>query len=254
MDNAATVIERYRQLAQEHGAELRVSGTAALRSASNRAAFLDRVSRENGVAIRIIDGLEEARLVRAGVLFGLPRVFETRALCVDVGGGSTELTLGQGPLLHAATSIAIGGLSIHRRYLGHRHVTAQACRRARHSLARRFASPLHPFGHLGFSETLATGGTIQRLARLVAHSRNTPDEDIDGMRISHLEMKRVIRSIQKARTTEARLAIPGMDPTRADFLLGGGLVFDTIAQQLGIESWTVSLSALRAGILITPRW
>ncbi|MCU1280268.1 MAG: Phosphatase, Ppx/GppA family, partial [bacterium] len=97
------------------GAELRAVATSALRTAKNRAQVVARVRRHSGVALEVIDGVEEARLTAVGVLAG--RDDDERTLCIDVGGGSTEIMLGEGQELVAARSVELGGLRL-RQELG----------------------------------------------------------------------------------------------------------------------------------------
>jgi exopolyphosphatase/guanosine-5'-triphosphate,3'-diphosphate pyrophosphatase len=252
--DAVDIITHYVGLAREHGAAVRMAGTAALRRAGNRQVFIDRVAAKCGAHVKIIDGLDEARLIRAGVLFGLPDLATIPVLCVDVGGGSTEMTVGHGSRIYLATSIAVGGLSINRRLSRSTAVSANAVRKAVAFIERRFSEAMIPVQSLGFGRAVATGGTIQRLAHIVKHHRNLPDLNIDGMALTSKEIEHCCSVIRAAKSGAARRDIPGMDPTRADHLLGGALVFRSLGHRLGIDVWTVSMSAMRTGVLVAPAW
>ena len=114
IEDAVQSLIRFRGLCAEFKAEMRVGATAAVRKAKNRALFIASAAAQ-GIGCLIGD-IHEARLVRAGALFGLPSFFGRRALCVDVGGGSTEVSLGQAGSLMAVTSLPVGGLTIQSRW------------------------------------------------------------------------------------------------------------------------------------------
>ncbi len=87
-------LTRMKAIADGYDAALRAVATSAIREAVNAGEFIDRARRETGVAIEVISGVEEARLIHLGVLQAVP-VFDRRLLLVDVGGGSTELLIGE---------------------------------------------------------------------------------------------------------------------------------------------------------------
>src|SRR5258707_208523 len=81
-----------------------------------KAAVVARVRGLSGAALEVIDGVEEARLTGVGVLGG--RDHDERTLCIDVGGGSTEVMLGEGRELVAARSVELGGLRLRQQIGG----------------------------------------------------------------------------------------------------------------------------------------
>jgi len=254
IEAATHVVSEYVTVAKTQNAEVRIAGTAALRRACNRHLFTARVMADCGVFVKVIDGLDEARLIRAGVLFGLPDLETRSALCVDVGGGSTEISMGRGAQISMATSIAVGGLSVQRRLTSGGRVSGHAAKKAKRFLEKRFRDVVKPIRQFDFDYAVATGGTIQRLAKIVRQRRGRPDQSIDGMVLSSAEIEACCALIMAAKSPAERLDIPGMDPTRAEHLLGGALIFQSLGQHVGIENWTVSLSAMRTGVLVSPAW
>jgi exopolyphosphatase/guanosine-5'-triphosphate,3'-diphosphate pyrophosphatase len=89
--------------------------TSAVREADNAQLFLHSAERHLGFRIDVISGHEEAQLVYAGVAHSLPGAEDMR-LVVDIGGGSTELILGQGTQPLLTESIAIGSGTLGARY------------------------------------------------------------------------------------------------------------------------------------------
>ena len=99
IDTALACLERFGQRLHDMKAEsVRVVGTNTLRQAKRKGAFLDRARAALGHPIEVISGIEEARLIYLGVAHTMPSE-PGRRLVVDIGGGSTEIIIGEG--LHA---------------------------------------------------------------------------------------------------------------------------------------------------------
>ena len=115
IDRGVSCLRRMRRISDSYGATLRAVATSAVREAANSHVFLDRARDEAGIDIEVISGAEEARLIHLGVLQTVP-VFDQRMLLVDVGGGSTELLLGQKGETLAARSFKIGAVRLTDRF------------------------------------------------------------------------------------------------------------------------------------------
>src|ERR671911_733238 len=130
MNRGIEVLSRFRQVAAIHGARLRAVATSAVREAENRATFIERARDEAGIDIEVISGFEEARLIHLGVLQAVP-VFDRRVLLVDIGGGSTELLIGEKGETLAARSFKIGAVRLTDRFFPEGMATSKqvaACR------------------------------------------------------------------------------------------------------------------------------
>ncbi len=254
IDNAIVLLSSFRDLAQKYDAELRVSATAAIRSARNAHDFVRQAREVAQTDVHVISPMDEARLVRQGVNFGMPNVSDTPTLCVDVGGGSTELSVGCGEHMQVVTSVPQGAINVTTQALGKDPVPSSRARRVRRALRARFKPSVSLIKGQHYEKVIATGGTIQRIARIVASLRGQPAHDVDGFLITREELRGVFHRLIGAQDQARRLKIPGMDPERADVLLGGAVVFETIGHLLSVEEWVVSMSALRTGLLTTSRW
>lgn len=233
---------------------VRCVATAALRAAHNTAALLRRAHVELGLDVEVISGVEEARLAYLGVLGGLREANEQRLLCVDVGGGSTELLLGQQGNPLAAVSVPVGALVVTRQWLGADPVGPTEAERARVALRRVLAGAIEPLreaaNHISAVEVgVATSGSIQRVVRIARAMDGVIKQDVHGEALSRQDLGRVIAALESAGHNDARLRIPGMDPSRSDILLGGALIYEVLADLLDLPSWTVSMDGLRMGVL-----
>src|SRR6185503_4307534 len=94
MASAMQALSKFKRLAESHGVdEILAAATSATREARNGGEFLARIARETGITPKVIGGAEEARLIHQAAVYGVD-VGSARAVVVDVGGGSVEITLG----------------------------------------------------------------------------------------------------------------------------------------------------------------
>ena len=95
VDRTIAALKDFRGLADAHDAEVHAVATSAVREAEDNRYFLDRARDEANIDVEVIAGAEEARLIHLGVLGALP-IADRRHLVIDIGGGSTELIVGEG--------------------------------------------------------------------------------------------------------------------------------------------------------------
>jgi exopolyphosphatase / guanosine-5'-triphosphate,3'-diphosphate pyrophosphatase len=115
MDRALVCLTEFKEVFLAKGGDLihfYAIGTSILRRASNASAFLDRVFNELGIHIRIIDGIQEAEYIYAGIRNSLPERWEKTSLVMDIGGGSVEFILFKGEQVLYRVSLEIGGLRL----------------------------------------------------------------------------------------------------------------------------------------------
>jgi exopolyphosphatase/guanosine-5'-triphosphate,3'-diphosphate pyrophosphatase len=235
--------------AHAHGVtRIAAVGTSALRDAVNREEFLHRVHERCGLILEVIVGEEEARLSFLAVRRDPLWRDVGRLWVIDIGGGSTEIIVGEpgGDEVEARVSIDLGAVRLTERCLrsdppsvtqlmAANEVTAEALR------AAKLAPMQEPFVLVG------VGGTMTNLATMDCGSRAEP-EAIHGyvLRADRLEAQIAVLA---ARTIEGRKEIVGLDPRRADIILGGAIVLAQALAQLGATAIQVSARGLRWGLL-----
>ena len=255
IDRGIAALTRCRQIAEVHGARLYAVATSAVREAENADEFLRRARDEAGVEVEVVSGVEEARLIHLGVLQAVP-VFDKRLLLVDIGGGSTEILVGERGEIVAAGSLKLGAIRMTRRFFrGDRlHPAAvDSCRRH----VRAALVPLRrDVARHGFDVAVGSSGTISAVAAMV-HAAREPKEPPprvwNGFEFTRKEVKGVVKALIEAGSVEGRLAVGGIDPKRADIILGGALVLEQVMGELEIASMVVSDYALREGVLLDAR-
>lgn len=227
----------------------RVVATAALRAAVNGDQVARRLAAATGLTIDIIEGVEEARLAWRGVLGGMAAGVSGTVLCADVGGGSTELLVSRDGEVVNAVSIPIGALVVTRRWLGADPVAGEAIALARAAVRDALVQHTQEIAKLRIDKAIAASGTIQRVARIRQALRSQSVDVIHGLFLSVQDLAVVSGALEAAPNNAERLAIPAMDPSRSDILLGGALVYQELADLLKLPGWVVSLDGLRMGVL-----
>ena len=112
IERGVLVCSRFADVARGFGArEISAFATSAVREAQNQDEFIERARRDAGLDVRVISGPEEARLIYMGVVSGAS-LKEQRALFIDIGGGSTELVVGDSEKYDALDSLKLGAIRI----------------------------------------------------------------------------------------------------------------------------------------------
>lgn len=224
--------------------------TAALRDADNGAEVVARLEKVVGEPVRVLDGTEEARLCfvgqRAGVWTG-----PGPTLGIDLGGGSFEVAVGSGSGVDYATSAPVGATRL-RGEMGAPDLLGrperETVRRQTCEALAEVAAALAAFPGVA-RRTVVSGGTARGLARLAtAHTRETSSTDVSQVELPAAQVEEMADRLAGLSLDE-RTALPGMSRRRAPMLPIGAAILSTVAQELGIEHFVVSVWGLREGAL-----
>jgi len=256
IDRAVAALTRMVGVARSLGAEVSAVATSAVREAKNRAEFLDRVRDEIGLEVSVISGLEEARLIHHGVIHALP-VGDQRTITVDIGGGSTELIIGQGTDLINARSLRLGAIRLTERFFGagpksligsKKPIPAEAVARCRRYLQESLHGTAADLGGQRIEMAIGSSGTITAVATVVAAMQDTEPRQMNGFTFTINDLDRAVERILAAGASERR-DIPGLDDKRSDIIVGGILLLQEIFAAFGLTVMQVSEYALREGVL-----
>jgi len=250
IDRSIDALTRCRQLADSFDASVFAVATSAVREARNASEFLDRARVESGVVVDVIPGHEEARLIRLGVLQALP-LFDQDIVLFDVGGGSTEVVFGRAAEISYARSIKLGSLRMTRSFFPAGVVTARSVQDCRRFVRGRLTPMLRDAIELPFDVAVASSGTAETMAAIaLSRDGGSLPQTLNGAVVGRSALGSVIDDLASASSTDERRALPGMDASRADILLGGAIVVEQLCDALGIEELVISEYALREGVLL----
>jgi exopolyphosphatase / guanosine-5'-triphosphate,3'-diphosphate pyrophosphatase len=240
MDRGISALRRMQRIADAHNAPVRAVATSAVREAHNSEEFLSRAHREAKVDIEVISGLEEARLIHLGVLQAVP-AFEQRLILVDIGGGSTEVLVGERGEMLAARSFKLGAVRLTDRFFPGGTTTSDSVRDCRSYIRSIVATFDREVEELGFDIAIASSGTAESIARIIHASRDDTDlHTFNRFEFTVAELQAITESLAKKKTSDDRRSIAGLDPGRADIIVAGALVLEGVADIFGIKSFTFS--------------
>jgi exopolyphosphatase / guanosine-5'-triphosphate,3'-diphosphate pyrophosphatase len=246
IERTIRVLRDFRQLAAGTGAFPVIAvATAAVREAANASLFIRRVRREVGLDVQVIDGARESRLAFLGAIYGLPVRHGT---LIDIGGGSLQITRFRGRRLKRSWSLPLGALRLSDRFLSSDPPTGGQIRKLRKHL-------LGVFNNLNLRTMRAdemlvgTGGTIRNLAKIDSRVQEYPIQRLHGYPLHRARL-----SGWEAYLTSRRLSrmtsLPGLSRDRADSIVGGCIIAESIMELLGAREMLVAGQGLREGLVL----
>jgi exopolyphosphatase/guanosine-5'-triphosphate,3'-diphosphate pyrophosphatase len=242
IDVALACLERFGQRLRDMKAEsVRVVGTNTLRKAKRRGAFLDRASDALGHPIEVISGIEEARLIYLGVANTMPSE-PGRRLVADIGGGSTEIIIGEGLHARKLESLHMGCVGMSSRIFGDGVITEKRMKRARLAARLELEPVQTAFKNYGWDQAVGSSGTIRAVSDIL-RSRGNGDGLITPAAVENL-IEQMLRAGELA-----KMRLPGLTEERLPVFPGGVAILAEILAVLDIKAMKAAEGALREGLL-----
>lgn len=220
---------------------MRIVGTNALRMARNVMQFIREAERVLGHDIEIVAGREEARLIYLGVSHSLPDQ-QGRRLVVDIGGGSTELIIGERFEPLETESLHMGCVSFTRRFFPAGQCDEKAFERAVTTACQEVLPIQRSYRQLGWQQAVGASGTIKAIA-LVCEENGWSDGNV-----TREGLQRIRRRLVRAGTV-ADAGLKGLREDRMPIFAAGVAILTGIFEQLELSTLEVSNGALREGLL-----
>ena len=222
--------------------QARAVGTNAFRQVADRKALLGDAAGALGHRVEVISGAEEARLIYLGVSTLLPDE-SGRRLVVDIGGGSTELVVGEGHESLRVASLYMGCVSYTRRFFPSGVVTRQAFAAAETEARRELETVEEGFLGLGWSRAFGSSGTVLAAAELLRGNGGLTRAGLKGLK------NLMIRAAHVEALAEGPDAIPGFPADRTWDFPGGVAILRAAMKALDLERIEPADGALREGVL-----
>ncbi|HEX8495256.1 MAG TPA: Ppx/GppA phosphatase family protein [Pyrinomonadaceae bacterium] len=255
IERAAACIKRFRSIAEARGAERVIAiATASVREANNAAEFIDEVERLTGIRVEVLSGVEEARLIGLGASQGCaPR--GVSLINVDIGGGSTEISLVRGGVPAELYSVKLGAVGLTERLIANDPPKPKEIRALREEIRAALERPARELQGISWRQATGTSGTIIAIGEaLRKRALREPGREETGAQPAGAEiaLDRLARFNERISGMSAaeRRAIPGITSQRADILVAGGQILESAMRALGINSLRSCDYALREGVII----
>ena len=254
MERAIKALQRCQKLAKSFNAEQIVAvATSATREAPNGQDFIKRVDAELGLFVNLISGQEEARRIYLGVLSGME--FNNHPhIIIDIGGGSTELILGDSHEPRTLSSTKVGAVRLTAEFITTDPISSTEFQYLQAYIRGMLERPVDEVRvHLQPSEQprlVGTSGTIEALAIIHAREKlGMVPNPLNGYQLSRKDIKEIIKRLAAMNYAE-RAAIPGMSDRRSEIIVAGALILLEAMTLLGIESLMIGERALREGVIV----
>jgi exopolyphosphatase / guanosine-5'-triphosphate,3'-diphosphate pyrophosphatase len=242
INRAADSIFRFRSVAESRGATTILAvATASVREAKNAAEFIEKVEQRTGVRVEVLPPVEEARLI--GVAVGKLCGEGKTIINIDIGGGSTELSIVNNGEPEQLFSVKLGAVGLSERFLKNDPPTDKELRELKNHVSAALERPTREIGAAKWNFATGTSGTILALSRLV--NLDKPDNgEISLARLSQLNSQTAKMNLAE------RLQVPTLSEQRAEIIIAGGQILEGVMRSLKIKSVRPCDFALREGVII----
>jgi len=254
MARAIATLGRFQEIAKSLNAQTIIAvATSAVREAPNGKDFLQQVEAEIGLSVDLISGQEEARRIYLGVLSGME--FNNQPhIIIDIGGGSTELVLGDGHEPRSLSSTKVGAVRLTAEYITTDPISNAEFQFLQSYVRGSLERPVEELqAALKPRETprlVGTSGTIEALAIIQAREKlGMAPSPLSGYQLSLKDLRDLVNRLRKLNNSE-RAAIPGMSERRSEIILAGAVVLQEAMTLLGVESLTLCERSLREGVIV----
>ncbi|MFM1904271.1 MAG: hypothetical protein RLZZ440_2171 [Planctomycetota bacterium] len=251
MDRTVAALRTFKEIAAGYQVTaLRTIATCAVREARNGPEFCRRVREQVGLEVEVISGDREARLAFSSVQHAFD-LTGRNVVVADIGGGSTEIVFSTGQLIEAIFSTPLGAVRLTEQFglgeSGDGAAFQQGLVRLDEEIAgclkRETTRPLFAPHFL-----VGCGGTFTTLAELVMASKQEVDIPVGGYRVSHAEVRHLLDRLRKM-PLRARRAMPGMTPDRADIIIAGLSIVDSLMKRFRVNLLMVHTRGVRDGLV-----
>ena len=238
IDDVCTAVADYIEIYERLEAERVVAiATSAVRDAANSAVFLAELRERFALDARILGGDEEARLTYIGAVVERPPAEKT--LVVDIGGGSTELVIGDGPVVGFHASLQVGTVRHTERHLLNDPPEAAELEKLADDVRRLIAGSLEGAAIAQAHEGIGVAGTPTSLAAIEQALDPYDPELVHGSTLSLASVQRMCSELSSKPLAE-RLRVPGLHPGRAPTIVAGVIVLIQVMRAFGLSEIEVS--------------
>jgi exopolyphosphatase/guanosine-5'-triphosphate,3'-diphosphate pyrophosphatase len=234
------VLKRFRRATNKFNSDrVRVVATSASRDAKNSHVFIDWVRSSTGWKPEVISGLEEGRLIHLGIISNT-NLSGKRALMIDLGGGSCELTLSRGQHIEEIISLPLGAVRLTQDFLRHDPPKDTELRKLRDFVSEELSRIAKKYTSFKHDSVITTSGSAAAITAAASRGR--------GNTATAAQVRTLAERLQSM-SVEERQALKGINAKRAEIIVAGSEVFAQIMSTLRLRSMRYLPLGLRDGLL-----
>jgi exopolyphosphatase/guanosine-5'-triphosphate,3'-diphosphate pyrophosphatase len=253
MARCVLVCKRFVEMARGFGAEEFVAvATSAIREAKNQQEIISCLKEEAGIDVKVVAGKEEARLIFQGVSSAF-HLEEGLGIFIDIGGGSTEISVGDRSGYVYLDSLKLGAIRLSELFIAKRDTGP--VRQAKYAQMKKSvrSEVIRTVQNVKSFRTamaaIGSSGTILNLGEVTTRYQNGGQSLENGGTLTLAKLKKTIAMLCSLDIKERR-EVPGINPERADIIIGGAAILETLMEELGLQEIKVSERGLLDGMLV----
>ncbi len=247
IERVVNAVHKYKKICGDYQTEtILMTGTSAVRDARNQHELLGKIRDRCHLELTVLTGEAEARLTYLGAVSDKSDL-ETPILVIDIGGGSTELIMGNHSTVSQMISFDIGSVRLTERVLRSDPVTDKEMRRLQEIIQNTLAKVA--FNKLTFGTVVGVAGTVTTLACMQLGLHEYDPQKINQTRLTTRDIRTIINSL-KIKTLAERRKIVGLNPKRADVILAGAVILEECMTYFKATELRVSDRGLRYGVIL----
>ncbi len=265
IERASAALKRFKAIADARGAEALVAiATASVREADNAGEFTEEMWQRTGIRVEVLSGIEEARLIGLAAQQACA-IRGTTQLNVDIGGGSTELSLYHDLDHLRLFSVKLGAIGLTEQFLTTDPVKPRELRQLKDEVRSALERPSRELIRENWDQVSGTSGTILALGEAVSQARTSSSSGSSSSasqssvrsaaalsaswEIPFNQLVKFNESLEK-KTVSERAAMPGISAQRAEIVIAGGQILEGTMRALKINKLRTCEWALREGVII----
>ena len=250
IDAAVNVLINFKQMAELYKAKISAVATSAVRESSNNKEFVKIIFEKTGIKINIIDGRTEAKLIFLGMKNALD-LDGSKALGIDIGGGSTEFIYAVDNKVKYAESLKIGAVRLSNIFFPKYIISKSSisdCENYVEDLIRKQIE-LTSISKIDFA--VGSSGTVDTICLIKSNqTEGSERKKLNGYEFSYDDFENIYDLLMNLKSPEERMLVPGLEAKRADIIPAGLIILKKIFQVFNINKMVLSEYALREGVVL----
>ncbi len=245
---SAVAINKFRSIAESREVDAIIAvATASVREANNALQFVSEIKRRTGVTVEVLSSIEEARLIGVAVAQNLGFEKSGSLLNIDIGGGSTEISLMKDGEPHKLFSLKLGSVGLTEKFLFSDPPAKKELKKLRREIEFALERPLRKMGNETWQVSTGTSGTILTLGKLLNFQTGENISENFEVKLNRLSgLNKLLANIPLENRTQMEL----ISQQRAEVIVAGGQILEGVMSALNIKKLQPCTYALREGVII----